>query len=549
MRWPTCGEGDYSYEKNHPPPEFFGCPALRQFFARYRPHPLSLVCKKPIFTPAYSFPYPLRMRYLWLLFGLLALRLPAQPLPCGQDEPALWPRYAAHLRQLPASSGRTDSLLPVPLVVHLVARTNGNGRASVPQLLDLLCELNPLFAPAGLRFFLPPDGIRLVNNDGIYLQHTLSANQQQMLAQRDGAALNVFVVFNAGATPNSGVVGYYDTFRDWVVIQRDQIRPGNRTLAHEIGHFFSLLHPHFGWDAAAWDSTLHGNPPGPLAPDGTTPVERVDGSNCQTAGDHLCDTPPDYNFGLSWTQSCGYAGGALDPAGQPVDPDEQLIMGYFSDSCRALFSGEQIALMRLDHTSPARDYLRQPPPDTVSLPAAAPLLLAPLFDATTATADSVRLRWSQVPGVLGYLVEVDRSPAFDLTPRAYLTPDTTLLLTGLLPSQRYHWRVRSYRSMQTCGSFSAPIPFVTGFSTSLATPPGLTWTASFASGQLHLQTASPRPLRGPLRLYSAAGQLIWEQALDLPPGPHDLTWSLPAPPPGLYLLCHPQAPAQRLWHP
>ncbi|RMG73988.1 MAG: hypothetical protein D6722_02965 [Bacteroidetes bacterium] len=264
----------------------------------------------------------------------------------------------------------------------------------------------------------------MIDHDAIYLHHGLPASPAQMEQVRADSAVNVFVVQQAGGSGSIGVIGYYDLGRDWIVIQRDQIRPGNRTLAHEVGHYFSLLHPHFGWDGAAWDSVLHGNPPGSLAPDGLTPVERVDGSNCQTAGDRLCDTPPDYNLGLDWQQSCTYAGGALDPAGQVLDPDERLIMSYFSESCRRDFSPEQRQLMRADYLSAARNALRTAPPDTLSTVAPVSDLLQPAPGGLTDWADSVQLRWSSVSGQAAYLVQVDRSPAFDLSPITRLTTES-----------------------------------------------------------------------------------------------------------------------------
>ncbi|MEZ4948184.1 MAG: hypothetical protein R2784_02135 [Saprospiraceae bacterium] len=49
-----------------------------------------------------------------------------------------------------------------------------------------------------------------------------------------------------------------------------------------------------------------------VSPNGS-PTELQDGSNCTTAGDKICDTPPDYNFGLINGNSC--YGGAKDPNG------------------------------------------------------------------------------------------------------------------------------------------------------------------------------------------------------------------------------------------
>ena len=72
-----------------------------------------------------------------------------------------------------------------------------------------------------------------------------------------------------------------------------------------------------------WSADI-GNP-APASSPGGIPTEKMDGSNCETAGDYLCDTPPDYN-GFGW-DDCDYDGGAQDPMGVEIDPEERLIYG------------------------------------------------------------------------------------------------------------------------------------------------------------------------------------------------------------------------------
>ena len=64
------------------------------------------------------------------------------------------------------------------------------------------------------------------------------------------------------------------------------------TIIHEFGHYFSLFHTH-----------------GPTNSAITT--ELVDGSNCTTSGDELCDTPADPNLSGNVT-NCLYTGGLFD---------------------------------------------------------------------------------------------------------------------------------------------------------------------------------------------------------------------------------------------
>jgi hypothetical protein len=82
-----------------------------------------------------------------------------------------------------------------------------------------------------------------------------------------------------------------------------------------------------------------------------TKGELVDGSNCLTAGDNLCDTPADpYEMGadptdyLSRQEFCRFNDKSKDSAGQYFVPDVGNIMSmYFM--CYCSFSQDQLRLM------------------------------------------------------------------------------------------------------------------------------------------------------------------------------------------------------------
>ena len=97
------------------------------------------------------------------------------------------------------------------------------------------------------------------------------------------------------------------------------------TFAHELGHYFSLLHTH---------ETIFG-------------LEYVNGSNCENRGDLLCGTPADPNiYNLVNPNSCQYGGQQLDPLGYYYSPDERNIMSYSHHDCRDRFSTDQIIQMK-----------------------------------------------------------------------------------------------------------------------------------------------------------------------------------------------------------
>ena len=101
-------------------------------------------------------------------------------------------------------------------------------------------------------------------------------------------------------------------------------------LAHEIGHNLNLYHTHHG---------------GPAEPDPDIPAEAIDGSNCATAGDLICDTPADPllisgSGGNINSLTCTYTGGG------GFNPDTENIMSYTSTECGDSFTNDQGNRMR-----------------------------------------------------------------------------------------------------------------------------------------------------------------------------------------------------------
>ena len=94
------------------------------------------------------------------------------------------------------------------------------------------------------------------------------------------------------------------------------------TLTHELGHYFSLYHTH--------GSTNNG-----------TTTELVNGSNCTTNGDELCDTPADPNLSGVVNLNCEYTDTITDFNGDVYMPDTSNIMSYSLKVCRNSLSSEQ----------------------------------------------------------------------------------------------------------------------------------------------------------------------------------------------------------------
>jgi hypothetical protein len=359
---------------------------------------------------------------------------------------------------------RFDETVYVPIRFHAVSDLEGNGRIDFDRILDQLCALNGNFAEQNIQFYLKDGVVNEINDNTIYNNPSSAAGTSKMVVRKnaDGKnAINVFITDQAATGGEGTTLGYYDFNPDLVVIKKSVFQSQNNigfVLGHELGHFFSLPHTFRGWENAPWD----GGDVTQFSPNSSILNELVDGSNCDNAGDLICDTPPDYNLGFGWDGCRDYDGGAKDPNGELLDPDESNFMGYFIGCENYLFSEDQKAIIASDYESPRRGYLRVPYiPDDEPI-TELPTLQSPADDSTTPFFNGVELSWTEVDKATTYLVELTKG----LFRSYYHVSGTKLFLTDLDPDKIYRWKVRPYNEISTCTDFSEVFSFRTGDMTS-----------------------------------------------------------------------------------
>jgi len=426
-----------------------------------------------------------------------------------------------------ANSGQVaterDAIQYIPVHFHLVGDASGNGKVKESRVLDQLCALNTAFAPMEFRFYLRPHPVHgtifnyTLNNNNIYSNQSAWTT---MNAQRHPNALNVYIVdvANSGGNQQGLTLAYYSPPRDWVVCRRDQISgvSNNSTLPHEFGHFFSLQHTFLGWESDPFDDTYPGWPTAPATSPGGVATERVNQTNCTTAADKLCDTPPDYNFGYG-SNDCAYSDGAKDPNGTLVDPMENNMMGYFNFCNVYAFTPQQRNVVIADRATSARNYLNNtftPVSTTIDTPT--DLLTAPANGATVPYYDEILLEWKAVPGATYYLLEFDLVNTF-VSPlsQSFVVTGTSKLVTSLLSNRTYFWRIRPFNEYVTCAT-SRQASFKTPLTSAVQTIEGLTgWQVApnpvREGAAVKLFVQSERSFEATARIYDLAGRQVFEQ--------------------------------------
>ncbi|MCB0640245.1 MAG: zinc-dependent metalloprotease [Phaeodactylibacter sp.] len=435
---------------------------------------------------------------------------------------------------------KTTDVTYVPINFVVMGNSAGTTYAvDEAEVIEMLCALNESYMDQNIQFFLADNQISFFENDAGY-SNPGDVNFTLISTTLKGDAINILIGLNATPPNGSGLgvtLGYYSPQRDWIVIKESEVNANSGTLPHEMGHYFSLAHPFNGWDCTSWDPAVHGNPVSLLtAPCSSVPVEFVNGSNCATAGDYLCDTPADYNLGFG-ASGCNYTGNCMDPNGDLLDPWEENIMGYFLNCSAYVFSNEQKALIKSDLDS--RTNLA-----TVTLSDfASPIGTTSLATPTTAEIlpyyTDVLLTWEPVDGANRYILEVDINPNFAVTPITLTVWGTSKVL-DLLQNKGYYWRVRPLSNYYFCASPTANGTFTTGLavadnSISFVNDWAVAPNPLRGDQALQVQLNTDQAFNATLELRHIDGQLIHQQQARFQAGQQSLTIERNLNP-GIYLL-------------
>lgn len=218
---------------------------------------------------------------------------------------------------------KNTAVVQIPIKVHIVRRTDGSGGLQ-PNVLSLAIDrLNRAYAPANLQFFQCGD-ISYINNSQL-LQFEEDKEDQLVSLSFVPRKINIYFTESIKDDEGNGLNGYaYLPWSGRDVILMTNERANTSTIEHEMGHYFGLFHTHGKSNFGTTD-------------------ELVDGSNCDVAGDEICDTPADPNLLGKVDAFCNYTGNAQDERGTLFMPDPRNVMSYSVSYCRDKITTGQYA--------------------------------------------------------------------------------------------------------------------------------------------------------------------------------------------------------------
>jgi hypothetical protein len=223
---------------------------------------------------------------------------------------------------------KRDTVYSVPIKFHIVRNDTGYSIIDEVTIEKVLDTLNYYFINASIQFE-QCGAVNFIDNSSLT---TFDAPQEENLLIKNNEKPRVINMYFADSVILNNVLlcgfAYLPTGDDpkRIYINNVCALSGN-TISHEMGHMFSMLHTH-----------------GPT--DFESSNELVDGSNCQTAGDELCDTPADPNLAGKvqydmFNGGCKYTSNVVDAKGQPYNPLLDNIMSYTLPNCAENFTDGQ----------------------------------------------------------------------------------------------------------------------------------------------------------------------------------------------------------------
>lgn len=382
-----------------------------------------------------------------LLMIFLAHSAVSQDLSCQSPDPTAKEIEAREARIVEIKRQRSGGRLAAggieffPLKFHIVRRSNGTTNVTLEDINTALSALNREYRNSDIRFFMSGSLPNYIDSDTFY-DFESEEEDALTLANDVTNAINVYVPSSIlyRSTVATGYAYYPSTLArsNRLFVRADRLADG-RTLSHELGHYFNLLHTFQNSDNA--NVSLR------------ELVTRGPGANCSVAGDRVCDTPAD-PYGLAGgttIQGCIYLGTVRDPNGDLYQPPLDNLMSYYFQCGNNFTPGQQNRIEDgvLLRTAPDNQFTLSAPPSS-SVPSQ--LVANPV-------AGGVRVTFSD-PGndESGFIIERSAGNPSNYIAVAGLEPNVTSHVDATVNSNTlYYYRVRTANGIQYSAADTAQV--------------------------------------------------------------------------------------------
>ena len=221
------------------------------------------------------------------------------------------------------------------VVTHIVRDTFGDAGITEMEILDAIDSMNIYFAPICVSFKICE--FRYIDNFQYDIVSDEDWAEMQVKYHLDNR-INMYIVADiddASAVCGFASLGGITQMESGGIVIKKECVGFTKTIPHEFGHYFNLMHTFEGSGS-----------------------ELVDGSNCTTEGDEVCDTPADPfevgdDMSLYIGGNCRFISPKQDANGQYYEPDVGNIMSYYPGDCSCGFTYQQYLRM-------ANTYLSMP---------------------------------------------------------------------------------------------------------------------------------------------------------------------------------------------
>ena len=249
-------------------------------------------------------------------------------------------REAFEQFRIKRANQRNNQKVVLGITIHIVETVVGFANIEIQQLYDELDAVNRFYSASGIQFFYC-GAPRFIQGRSIYTYG--QAAQELNRSNYVPNTINIYYMDEIGDEQLSqfacGISQFPwrgDLNERFIIMQKDCSTNG-AVLAHELGHFFGLFHTH---------ETFNGR-------------ELVNGSNCEIAGDLLCDTPADPNLGFYGLNGCTFDRNIVDANGDLYTPNPANIMSYAPSRCTNRFTPGQIDRMNFFYeTTDLKDIIQ-----------------------------------------------------------------------------------------------------------------------------------------------------------------------------------------------